>query len=60
MKMDGRIKNLEAAHDPANYDLTLLTADELDALIACYDEQAVVITDRITPELEATLERVKL
>jgi phosphomannomutase len=59
MNMAGRIKNLEAAHDPANHDLTLLTDGDLDALIACYDEQGAVITDRITPELEAALLRAK-
>jgi phosphomannomutase len=59
MNMAGRIKNLEAAHDPANYDLTLLTDGDLDALIACYDEQGAVIADHITPELEAALLRAK-
>lgn len=70
MSTANRVKRLEAAHAPANimrltdgeptgYDITLLTDAELEALIGCFDEQGTLVADRITPGLEAALERVR-
>jgi hypothetical protein len=60
MNLDSRLNKLEAAIGDAAWDLTLLTDAELIALEACLSEAvAAGIPARLTPELEAALERVK-
>lgn len=65
MNLQTRIERLEdqaAEREPSAWDLTLLTDAELRGLEACY-RQAVVSGElvhiHVTPELAATLERVK-
>ncbi len=46
--------------EQSDYDVRLLTDAELNALRDCYtDDTGELIPERITPELEAALERVK-
>lgn len=63
MNLETRIGKLEVViGDTAAWDLTLLTDAELIALEACLSEAVATgfpVHTVITPELEATLERVK-
>jgi len=59
MNLKSRVGKLEAASFTGAFDLTVLTDDELNALIDCYDDQGQPIEGRITPELEAALLRAK-
>ncbi len=65
MNLDSRLKRLEETargNRPSlfkMYDMERLTDDELLALRACYTDERRPIPERVTPELEAALERVK-
>jgi hypothetical protein len=50
---------IDAMIEQSDYDVRLLTDAELNALRDCYtDDTGELIPERITPELEAALERV--
>jgi hypothetical protein len=60
MGLDERLKRLEQVSGASStHDLTRLTDEELLALRDCYDADGKVVFERITPELEAALLRVK-
>lgn len=63
MNLEARVSKLEAAtandHRAPRHDLTLLTDEELQALIDCHTDAGEVIEERVTPELEAALRRVE-
>jgi hypothetical protein len=53
-------EQLDAIVKGSGYDLSALTDAELTALCACYTDAGDYRPERMTPELTATLERVKL
>ncbi len=60
MNLKTRVERLEGAVKADGYDLTLLTNAELIALSKCWNESGDFQPERMTPELEAAIERVKL
>jgi hypothetical protein len=60
MNIKTRVERLEEAASHFDYDLTLLTDAELLTLNDCYTEGGELLPERVTPELVAALERVKL
>ena len=60
MNIKTRVEKLEATVNRSDYDLTRLTDAELLALNDCYTEGGELLPERVTPELVAAMERVKL
>jgi len=60
MNLQNRVEKLEATVNRSSYNLTLLTDAELLALNDCYTEGGELLPERLTPELAARLESVKL
>lgn len=60
MSLQNRVEKLEATVNRSDYDLTRLTDAELLALNDCYTEGGELLPERVTPELVAAMERVKL
>jgi hypothetical protein len=60
MSLQSRVERLEEAASHFDYDLTLLTDAELLALNDCYTDAGDYLPERVTPELVAAMERVKL
>ncbi len=48
-----------AAAGGAEYDMTLLTDAELTALLGCWNKVGELMPERLTPDLEAAMQRVK-
>jgi hypothetical protein len=62
MSLQNRIAKLEAANRNSTsgvWDFSSWSDEELLAFNACYDEHDNLIKERITPELEAALQRAK-
>jgi hypothetical protein len=62
MSLESRIGKLEAANGNSNsgaWDFSSWSDEELLAFNACYDEDGNLVKERITPELEALLERAR-
>ncbi len=60
MSIERRIAKLEATHGNAGeWDFSSWSDEELLAFNACYDEDGSLVKERITPELEAALERAR-
>jgi hypothetical protein len=62
MNIESRIAKLEAANGNSNsgaWDFSSWSDEELLAFNACYDEDDNLVKERITPELEAALQRAK-
>ncbi len=60
MNIKTRVEKLEATVNRSGYDLTRLTDAELLALNDCYTDEGDYLPERMTPELAARLESVKL
>jgi hypothetical protein len=60
VNLQSRVEKLEATVNRSSYDLTRLTDAELLALNDCYTAAGDYLPERMTPELAAALERVKI